>query len=319
VQKEESPIPGPRGALGPPLSRSPQRYAGARCSYLCKPSLSSTGSSLGKLSSGSSGVSPSAGMPWERPHRKAFPWPFLLPLPSCPGRERVPVEWDHPIPSPSIVGLRVPPSPCPHQRSKPHQATLFPCSSPATWSLPLRARSWDVGWGLTHLPRSCHRPWWAQPAPARPCLAPGGTRTLLEQNLPWRGTHPGKSNTKQLGSSRARGAWEGRDPQPVALPSLSPRQRAPRSARCRPKPRLGAPGDCSSSLGTESMVGAGWQRPLPSLTPLQGTPPKTPLAFPQPAGSQGARAGRCPPKYPCGVKGAAARLAQGEGSSAVGG
>lgn len=45
-------------------------------------------------------------------------------------------------------------------------------------------------------------------------------------------------------------------------------------------------------------------------------PPKTPLVFLQPAGSQGAQAGRCPPKYPCGVKGAADRLGQGRGRRA---
>lgn len=118
---------------------------------------------------------------------KAFAWPFLIPLPSCPGREQVPVQWDHPNPSPSISGALRPPrpvlrSPRPHQGSKPHQATLFPCSSPATSSLPLRGPSWDVGWGLTHLPQPRHCPQCAQPAPACPCLAPGGHKGTVRAN-----------------------------------------------------------------------------------------------------------------------------------------
>lgn len=54
VQSLEHTVP----CYGTPLSHSPR---GALCSYPCKPSLSSTASSLGKLSSGSSGVSASAG------------------------------------------------------------------------------------------------------------------------------------------------------------------------------------------------------------------------------------------------------------------
>lgn len=61
VEKEGSPIPRGHSALGPPLSCSPWSDTGACWSYLCKPSLSSTETSLGKLSSSSSGVSASAG------------------------------------------------------------------------------------------------------------------------------------------------------------------------------------------------------------------------------------------------------------------
>lgn len=70
-----------------PVPCSPRRDAGARWNYLCKPSLSSTESSLGRLSSGSSRVSASAGRQWghRRPHVRGFPWPSLLPLPSCLG------------------------------------------------------------------------------------------------------------------------------------------------------------------------------------------------------------------------------------------
>lgn len=259
-------------------------------------------------------------MPWERPHGKAFPWPVFLPLPSCPDREQVPMVWDHPNPSPNISRALGPPgkSPLAHVPTKgdgPHQAPLFPCLSPATSSLPLRRPSWHMGWGLTHLPRSHHCPWCAQPTPACLCLAPGGAQGCCwSKPLPGAGWHPEKSSTERLGvqlSPRGRG-WKGH-PQTVILPSLSPRRCAPRSAHSWSKPRPGAPGDCSYSLGTERVVGAGQQCPLPSLTPRQWRPPKTPLVFLQPAGSQGARAGGCPPKYPCGVQGAAGRVGQGRG------
>lgn len=70
-------------------------------------------------------------------------------------------------------------------------------------------------------------------------------------------------------------------------------------------------GAAHPAWGTERVVGAGQQGPLPSLKQLQERPPELPLALLQPAGSQGT-----PPKYPCGIRGAGAQLGQGRGSRA---
>lgn len=150
---------------------------------------------------------------------KAFPWPFLLPLPSCPGREQVPVVWDCPNPPPASAGLQVPPgqSLLPHVPTKGddlHQA-------PATSSLPVRRPSWDVGWGLTHLPQSCRWPQCAQPAPACPCPAPGGHKGTVRANpsLVLDGI-PKRAAPKGWGSGQVQGAGEGRPP-PTCCPPLS--------------------------------------------------------------------------------------------------
>lgn len=120
--------------------------------------------------------------------------------------------WDRPNPSPPHQqGFRSPLAspPLPHVPTKgddPHQATLFPHSSPATSSLSLKGPSWDVGWGLTHLPQSRHCPWCAQPAPACPCLAPGGHKGAVRANpslvldgIPERAAPRGWAEPKGLG------------------------------------------------------------------------------------------------------------------------
>lgn len=130
----------------------------------------------------------------------------------------------------------------------------------------------------------------------------GGTRVLSEQTPPWCWMASQKEQHQEIGSpAEPKGLGREGSPQPVALPSLSPRRGAPHSARSRPKPHLGAPG--SSSLGTERVVGAGQQHPLPSLTSLQGTPPQNhcwhfgSLQAPRGHGLPGA-----PPNTPVGLR-----------------
>lgn len=62
--------------------------------------------------------------------------------------------------------------------------------------------------GLTHLPQRHHRPRGAQPAPARLCLAPGGTRALSEQTPPCCWTHPKTSTPEGLGVQLNPRGWE---------------------------------------------------------------------------------------------------------------
>lgn len=169
-----------------------------------------------------------------------------------------------------------------------------------------------MGWGLTHLPWSHHCPQYVQPASACPCLVPEGHKdTIRITHSPHAGHTPKRAASSFWGGrSSPRGHRRKTPPQPITLPSFSPLPCTPHSAQSWPEPRLAAPGDCSSSLESERVVGAGQQYTPSNVTLLQGTPKSTTSIS---AGSQEVQDGNCSPEYPCVSKGTAASLGQSRG------
>lgn len=117
-----------RGASGPQFC-SPQQQRSQSPLYLCSPNFSSTESSLGKLGSCSSGVSPSVGRTICGGFCLVFPPPSHPPI-------QVLVGWERPSTSSRRDGSHVP-----IKEAEPCQATQFPYLSPVTSCSTRRASS----------------------------------------------------------------------------------------------------------------------------------------------------------------------------------